>query len=186
MKAIGADGAKILIHAAYDSFPTTVLHLDLLHAKKNIKSKLVEGLRMNEEEPKQMFEDLFESSFQPGLVEVDQTDQFERCAQTLIDKWKDGSKKQVAFSEYFETYKKGQFKYHVSKTGVSSAGIIDISNGKFFSNTSESIKKLIKDWQETKKLYCVRFAEEFEDLFPQQDSDILWTFLGRSSLHIIR
>ena len=76
---------------------------------------------MTEEEFKQILEDLFGSSFQTVLIEIDQ-DQFERCAQALIDKWKHGSKKQVAFVEYFETYKKEQRKYHVSKNAVSSAG----------------------------------------------------------------
>ena len=40
------------------------------------------------------------------------------------------------------------------------------------------MNKLIKDWQERKKLDCVRFAEEFEDLILQQESDILRKFLG--------
>ena len=67
---------------------------------------------MNEEELKQILEDLFGSSFPTGLIEIDQGDQFARCAQAPIDKWKHGSKKQVAFAEYFETYKKEQYKYN--------------------------------------------------------------------------
>ena len=47
------------------------------------------------------------------------------------------------------------------------------------------MNKLIKDWQERKKLDCVIFAEEFEDLISQQESDILRTFLGASSPYII-
>ena len=93
MKAIGADGEKSFIHAACDSFPTAMFLLCLLHTKKNIKRKLVEGLRMNEEESKQIFEDLFGSSFQTGLIEIDQADQFEGCAQALIGKWKHGKNK---------------------------------------------------------------------------------------------
>ena len=78
MTAIGADGEKSLIHAACDSFPTAVLLSCLLHAKKNHKK-------------------------QTGLIETDHADQFERCAQVLIEKRKHGSKKQVAFADYFET-----------------------------------------------------------------------------------
>ena len=63
MKAIGADGEKSSIHAACDPFPTAVLLSCLLHAKKNIKKKLVEGLRMNEEESKQISKDLLGSNF---------------------------------------------------------------------------------------------------------------------------
>ena len=48
------------------------------------------------------------------------------------------------------------------------------------------MNKLIKDWQERKKLDCVRFTEEFEDLILQQESDILRTFLGVSSPYVIR
>ena len=36
---------------------------------------------------------------QTGLIETDQADQFDSCAQALIDKWKHGSKKRVAFAE---------------------------------------------------------------------------------------
>ena len=62
MKAIGADGEKSLIHAACDSFPMST-SFPMSAAKTNIKRKLVEGLTMNEEESKQIFEDLFGSSF---------------------------------------------------------------------------------------------------------------------------
>ena len=73
------------IRTTCESFPKAALLLCLLHAKKNIKWRLVEGLRMNEEESKQIFEDLFGSSFQSGLIEIDQLDQFERWAQALIN-----------------------------------------------------------------------------------------------------
>ena len=96
MKANGADGEKSLIvtfNLTCDSFPTAMVLLCMLHAKKNIKRKLVERLKMNKEESKHILEDLFVSSFQTGLIEIDQPDQFERCAQPLIDNWKYGSKK---------------------------------------------------------------------------------------------
>ena len=110
MKAIGVDGKKKLNHAACDSFPTAVLLLCLMHAKKNTKRKLVKRLRMNEEESKQIFEDLFGISFQTGLTEIDQADQFEWCTQALIDRWEHRKKKkQVAFAEYLETYKNEHF-----------------------------------------------------------------------------
>ena len=49
------------------------------------------------------------------------------------------------------------------------------------------MKKLIKDWQERKKVDCVSpAAEKFEDLVWQQESDILRTFLGVSSPYVIR
>ena len=104
---------KSLIHTACDLFPITLLSLCLVRAKKNMKWKLVDELRINEEESKQIFQDLFGSSFQTGLIEIGQPDQFERCEQTLIDKRKYASKKQVAFAEYLGTFKKEQFKYHV-------------------------------------------------------------------------
>ena len=114
---------------------------------------------MNEEESKQIFKDFFGSSFQTGLIQIYQAEQFKRCTQALIDKWKHRSKKQVTFAEQFETYKKEQYKYHVSKNAVWQDW---------------------QDWQERKKLDCVRFTEEFEDLISQQHSDIL------SHAHIIQ
>ena len=104
---------KSLIHAACDLFPIALLLLSPVGAKKNIKWKLVEELRINEEESKQIFEHLFGSSFQTGLIEIGRPDQFERCEQTLIDKWKYASKNQATFAEYFGTFKKEQFRYYV-------------------------------------------------------------------------
>ena len=71
--------------------------LCLLPAKKKLKRKIVQGqvLRMNKEELQQIFKDLRGSSFQTGLIKIHQPDQFEMCAQTLIDRWKHGLKKQV-------------------------------------------------------------------------------------------
>ena len=94
----GANAGKNLIHGACDAFPTTMLLLHLLHTEKHRKREVVEGLWMNEEEFKKIFEDLSGSSFQTGLIEIDQPDQFERWAQALIDNWKHG--KQVTFAEY--------------------------------------------------------------------------------------
>ena len=71
MKAVSTDWVKSLIHTACNSFLTAALFLCLLHAMKNIKGKLVEGLRINEKECKQIFEDLFGSSFQTGSIEMD-------------------------------------------------------------------------------------------------------------------
>ena len=51
-----------------------------------------------------------------------------------------------------------------------------------WNNTSKSIKKVIEQIE----LDCVRFAEEFEDLISEQESDILQKFLGVSSPNIIR
>ena len=61
------------------------------------------------------------------------------------------------------------------------------TSNKKFNNTCDSMNKLIKDWQERKKVDCVSSAaEEFEDLVSQQESNILQTFLGVSSPYIIR
>lgn len=57
-----------------------------------------EALRMNKEESKQIFEDLFGSNFQTGL---DQPDQFDRCAPAVTDYWKYGSKKTSRVSRIF-------------------------------------------------------------------------------------
>ena len=76
---------KSLIHTACDLFPITLLSLCLVRAKKNMKWKLVDELRINEEESKQIFQDFFVSSFETDLIEIDQPDRFERCVQALID-----------------------------------------------------------------------------------------------------
>lgn len=89
---------KSLIHAACDLFPIALLLLCLVGAKKNMKWKLVEELRINEKESKQIFEDLFGSNFQTGL---DQPDQFDRCAPAVTDYWKYGSKKTSRVSRIF-------------------------------------------------------------------------------------
>ena len=67
-------------------------------------------------------------------------------------------KRQVVLAEYFENYKKERFRY-VLKNAVSSAGIVNTSNRKFFDNNCELMNKLTKDWQEVSRVsspYIIR------------------------------
>ena len=59
-------------------------------------------------------------------------------------------------------------------------------NDKFYNNSVEAIKKLIKHWQNFKKVDLAAFSKEYEELVQCQESDVLKAFLGLLSPHVVR
>ena len=57
---------------------------------------------------------------------------------------------------------------------------------KFYNNNHESINKLIKHWQNFKKMGLCEFTKQYEDLIECQESDIQGAFLGLNSPYVFR
>ena len=76
-------------------------------------------------------------------------------------------------------------KYHVIKVAVNACELNDIGD-KFYNNSMESMNKLIKHWQNNKKIDLFSFAREYEELTEYQETDVLRAFLGLSSPYLVR
>ena len=57
---------------------------------------------------------------------------------------------------------------------------------KFYNNNHKSINKLIKHWQNFKKMDLHEFIKQYEDLIESQESDIQRAFLGLNSPYVVR
>ena len=57
---------------------------------------------------------------------------------------------------------------------------------KFCNNSIEAINKLIKHWQNYKKIDLYSFANEYEELIECQESDVLRTYLGLNGPYVVR
>ena len=57
---------------------------------------------------------------------------------------------------------------------------------KFYNNSIQAINKLIKHWQNYKKIDLYSFAKEYEELIECQESDVLRAYLGLNSPYVVR
>ena len=57
---------------------------------------------------------------------------------------------------------------------------------KFYNNSIEAIDKLIKHWQNFKKIDLYSFVKEYEELIECQESDILRAYLGLNGPYVVR
>ena len=185
LKVIGSDGEKSIMNESCAAFPASVLLLCMRHAQQNIERKLIE-LKVPDKQKKRIKEDLFGSLVSKGLVYCADIDAFEEFASNILDAWATENDDRVdAFAEYFRRHKLNQFKYHVSRAAVSSAGIVDCPEF-FYNNACEFMNRLVKDWQKREKLDVKEFVESFETLVKAQESDVTRAFLGIQSPFEVR
>ena len=74
-------------------------------------------------------------------------------------------------------------KYHVIKGAVNTCELNDIED-KFYNISKELVNKLIKHWQNYKRIDFF-FAKESEELIECQETDALHTILGLSSPYLV-
>ena len=86
-------------------------------------------------------------------------------------------KELTVFLKYFRKNKEEVIKYHAIKGAVLACELNDKSD-KFYNNSIEAINKLIKHWQNYKKIGLYSFAKEYEELIECQESDVLRAYLG--------
>ena len=72
-------------------------------------------------------------------------------------------------------------KYHAIKGAVLVCELNDKPD-KFYNNSIEAIDKLIKHWQNFKKIDLYSFVKEYEELIECQESDILRAYLGLNGM----
>ena len=89
------------------------------------------------------------------------------------------------FARYFKKQKENTIKYHVIKGTVNACKLND-DQGKFYSNSSESMNKLLNHGQSYKKTYLYPFAKEYEELVQCQESDALKGYLGLKGPYEVR
>ena len=94
-------------------------------------------------------------------------------------------KELTVFLKYFRKNKEEVIKYHAIKGAVLACELNDKSD-KFYNNSIEAINKLIKHWQNYKKIDLYSFAKEYEELIECQESDVLRAYLRLNGPYVVR
>ena len=119
-----------------------------------------------------------------GLIDALDIDEFNAKLADLYTKW-DCKEKLSSFKRYLQRYKEDNLRYHTMAGAVKAAEICS-NPGKLYNKNHESINKLIKHWQNFKRMDLYEFIKQYEDLTECQGSDIQRDFLGLNSPYIVR
>ena len=176
LKVIGMDGEKAISNMACLSFPRALLLLCLNHARENIRRKITIDLKMSKEEADKVLEEIFGADTTVGLVHSLSPDDYDMRVEKLSEKWRNTSEIHDRFASYFVVYKQEQFKYHLCRYAVEASEVVDCPSF-FYNNSCEFMNKLMKLWQGKKKIDCLKFAEQVEDIAKSQESDVLRAFM---------
>ena len=127
---------------------------------------------------------IFGNNIEKGLVNCQSVEEFEQELSQFYE-YVSLDKDTRSFVQYFKKYKEDIIKYHVIKRAVRACELSE-DNDKFYNNLVEAMNKLIKHWQNFRKIDLVAFSKEYEELVQCQESDVLEAYLGLSSPYIVR
>ena len=129
-------------------FLFATLLLCIRHIEKNALQKFAENA--TDTKKNEVMTTLFGNDSKKGLVDSQSIEEFETevpqfyASLSLEKEWRD-------FLRYFKRSKADIIKYHVIKGAVNACELNDIED-KFYNNSIESMDKLIKHWQNYKKV----------------------------------
>ena len=127
---------------------------------------------------------IFGTHLRKGLVDCKTLQQFDKNVSVFYEELSmDEELKQ--FASYLKKQKENTIKYHVIKRTVNACEFYD-DQDKFYNNSIESMNKLLKHWQNYKKIDLYAFAKEYEELVQCQESDVLKAYLGLRGPYEVR
>ena len=130
---------------------------------------------------------IFGSDIEKGFVDCESIESIEEFEQKLSQFYEYVSldNDTRSFVQYFEKYKEDIIKYHVVKGAVRACKLSE-DNDNIYNNSVEAINKLIKPWQNFKKIDLATFSKEYEELVQCQESDVLKAYFGLSNPYVVR
>ena len=126
---------------------------------------------------------IFGNDIEKGLVDCESIEEFEQKLSQFYE-YVSLDNDTRSFVQYFNKYKE-YIKYHVMKGAVRACELSE-DNDKFYNNSVEAINKLIKHWQNFKKIDLAAFSKEYEELVQCQESDVLKAYFGLSNPYVVR
>ena len=127
---------------------------------------------------------IFGNDIEKGLVDCESIEEFEQKLSQFYEyvSLDNGTR---SFVQYFQKYKEEIIKYHVMKGAVRACELSE-DNDNIYNNSVEAINKLIKHWQNFKKIDLAAFSKEYEELVQCQESDVLKAYFGLSNPYVVR
>ena len=142
-------------------------------------------LKMPNEDIMAVVKDIFGCETSSGLIHSGTPTDYDQQVRVLLEKWNIMSGKHQEFAIYFQENKQEQFKYHLCRYSVKASQVVDCSDF-FYNNSCEFINKLLKLWQGKKKVDCLKFAEQIQDLARCQEGDVLRAYMSMPSPFVPR
>ena len=127
---------------------------------------------------------IFGNHIEKGLVDCESTEEFEQKLSQFYE-YVSLDNYTKSFVQYFQKYKEDIIKYHVMKGAVRACELSE-DNDNIYNNSVEAINKLIKHWQNLKKIDLAAFSKEYEELVQCQESDVLKAYFGLSNPYVAR
>ena len=154
VKVLGADGENSILNQTCNEFPFATLLLCIRHIEENFQRKLPKNA--TDTKRNEVMTTIFGNDSKKGLVDSQSIEEFETevpqfyASLSLEKEW-------IDFLRYFKRSKADIIKYHVIKGAVNACELNDIED-KFYNNSIESMDKLIKHWQNYKKVDLFFFS----------------------------
>ena len=182
IKVIVSDCEKSISSETCIAFPSAILLLRTEHVEDNVRRNLPNV--PSEKKKEEILADTFGTKVVKGLIDALDVDELNAKLTDLYTKW-DCEENLSSFKRYFQCYKEDDLRYHVMAGAVKAAEICR-NPDKFYNNSHESINKLIKHWQNFKKMDLYEFTKQYENLIEYQESVIQRAFLGLNSPYVVR
>lgn len=184
MKAIGTDGEEALTKACKSSFPSAVQLRCFLHFERNIKEYL-KRIGVDEANRKLICADLLGQqigvSFEEGLVDSNNNEEFESRLNSLLNLWKDRlGDKGTEFYRWFTKYKKEVMKSYMLKPVRAKSGLGNPPK-KFTTNGVECVNSLLKK-ETNHALPADQFVAKVSNLVDRQKKNVEWALIGKGPL----
>ena len=160
IKILGTDGENSILNQTCNAFPCAMLLVCVKHVEKNIKRILPKT--MSDNKRTNILRKIFGAHLCKGLVDCETLQDFDNNVSIFYEELSmDEELKE--FPRYFKKQKENTIKYHLIKGTVNACELND-DQDKFYNNSIESMNKLLKHWENYKKIDLYAFAKEYEEL----------------------
>ena len=171
-------------------FPSAIHLRCFLHFKDNIKSKLVGDLKLTQTVANEFIVDIFgkASTLQFGLVDAENEQEFCSKLASLEEIWNkresDLTGKESKFFQWFSTHRSDVVKKHMLRPLRTASGL-GSPPLPFYTNSVESINKVLKHHANYQKHQLPEFIEILQQLYYAQEQEIEKALSGTGEYRVL-
>ena len=192
VRALGTDGEKALLDAFKHEFGFTQHLTCFIHVHRNVKDKLNE-CNISSHLVIEILDDVFGKKigtlYIEGLVDADDTDDFDAKLESLLTKWKSHEVATTSMSDiykfvdWFQSYKVSVIRNSMIK-GVREECGLGSPPATFTTNASESANYMLKHKVNHKQNELPEFLEKYKELVCEQEQEVNKALLGRGKYEL--
>ena len=190
VRAVGTDGEQALIDAFKHEFGFSQHLTCFLHVRRNMKEKLREC-----NIPSQVTIDILNDTFGNklgsvyvnGLVDADDTEDFDIKVKNLISKWRGlqctSTSDMEGFINWFQTFKVPVIRNSMIQPVREECGL-GSPPAQFTTNASETANYMLKHKVDYKRSELPEFLHKFKELIQEQEREVEKAVIGRGKFEL--